>query len=208
MSTKYDRNFTNFQNVSVSGSGTSTPPQNVGMIEMKQGATQLASTISISNIPGGIAGSVNGTNEHPYFHVSNAGLSAGTGFIRLTNVGSSPYTTIRARTATYLDTDVALSLPAKSGLIGISGTFTVMVPALAADAISQTTVVISGIRAEDGFLANFMSGAYETAITTNRGVLHLAAARPTNTGVELIVTNPTTTATGYSTVIGAYTAFR
>ena len=175
---------------------------------MKQGATQAASTLSVAMIGGGTVGSGNSANEHPYFHVSNAGLSAGTGFIRLTNVGSSPYTTIRARTATYLDTDVALSLPAKSGLIGISGTFTVHVPALAADALSQTTVVISGIRSEDGFLANFMSGAYETAITTNRGYLTLLSARPTNTGVELIIANPSATATGYSTVIGGYTAFR
>ena len=178
------------------------------MIEMKQGATQAASTLSVAMIGGGTVGSGNSANEHPYFHVSNAGLSAGTGFIRLTNVGSSPYTTIRARTATYLDTDVAISLPAKSGLIGISGTFTVMVPALAGGALSQTAIVITGTRAEDGLVANFMSGAYETAITTNRGYLTLLSARPTNTGVELIIANPSATATGYSTVIGGYTAFR
>lgn len=207
MSNKYGRNFTNFQNIGLQGSSTSAP-SGVGMIEMSPGATQANSTISIAMIGSGTVGSENSANEHPYLHISNAGLSLGTGFIRLSAVGSSPYTTIRARTSTYLDTDVALSLPAKSGLIGISGTFTVHVPALAADAISQTTVVISGIRSEDGFLCNFVSGVYETAVTTNRGVLHMAAARPTNTGIELIITNPTTTATGWSSAIAAYTAFR
>lgn len=109
---------------------------------------------------------------------------------------------------TYQDSSYTWTLPAKSGLMGVSGTFTVDVPALAAASIQQTTVVISGIRAEDGFLVNAVSGAYETAVTTNRGVLSVLSGRPTNTGVELIIFNPSGTATGASTITCAYTAFR
>src|SRR3990167_10259739 len=131
MSTKYGRNFTNFQNVGLTGSPTSAPI-GVGMIEMAPGVTQANSTVSISMIGSGTVGSENSANEHPYFHISNAGLSVGTGFIRLTAVGSSPYTTIRSRVSTYLDSDVALTLPAKSGGIGITGTFTINLPAITA----------------------------------------------------------------------------
>lgn len=109
---------------------------------------------------------------------------------------------------TYQDSSYKWTLPAKSGLVGISGTFTVHVPALAANAISQTTVVISGIRVEDGFLCNAISGTYETSVTTNRGVLAVTGARPTNSGVEMIIANVTGTATVWSSVVCAYTAFR
>lgn len=207
MSTKYGGNFTNFQNLSVKGSGTASP-QNTGMIEMHQGLTQVASTASVSMIGSGTVGSVNSANEHPYFHVSNAGLSAGTGFIRLTNVGASPYTTIRARTGTYLDTDVALSFPAKSGLIGVSGTFTVNLPAISALSYTETAVVITGVRAEDGLVCSLMSGAYETAVSTNRGMIMLGSARPSNTGIDMVFLNFTDTATVVQSPIVGYTTFR
>lgn len=206
MSTKYGRNFTNFQNIGLQGSGT-TSPTGVGMIEMAPGATQAASTLSIAMIGSGTVASENSANEHPYFHISNAGLSLGTGFIRLSAVGSSPYTTIRARTSTYLDTDVALTLPAKSGGIPICGTFTLHLPAITAGNFASTNVVIAGIRAEDLFLCQFMTPS-ETAITSDRGRAFLSGALPTNTGVNLTFFNPTATATVYGAHTMAYVAFR
>ena len=85
MSTRYGKNFTNFQNVGLQGSSSSAPV-NQGILEMGAGVTQANSTISISLIGSGTVSSENSANEHPYFHISNAGLSVGTGFIRMTNV--------------------------------------------------------------------------------------------------------------------------
>lgn len=109
---------------------------------------------------------------------------------------------------TYQDSNYAWNLPAKSGLIGISGTFTVNLPAIVAAGVTTTFAVVSGLRAEDGFSASVMNNAYETAITTNRGVVILASARPSNTGIEMVFVNPTGTATGILSPIIAYTAFR
>ena len=109
---------------------------------------------------------------------------------------------------TYQDSSYQWYLPAKSGLVGVSGTFTVNLPALVADQITQTAVVVAGLRAEDGFACSIMSGAYETAISTNRGVAVLLSARPSNTGIDMIFINPTGTATGVQSPIIAYTAFR
>lgn len=205
MSTKYNRNFTNFQNLSVQGSGT-VSPSNVGMVEMAQGLTNEASTVSISMIGSGTNASENSANEHPYFHVSNAGLSIGTGFIRLTAVGSSPYTTIRARTSTYLDTDVALTLPAKSGGIGVTGTFSVDMPAITS--WSETAVTVTGIRREDALVVT-MQGLGQGTVTTGRTFPFIGAARPENGYVFLTFINPTATATlALTGIICSYTSFR
>ncbi|MFZ2151781.1 MAG: hypothetical protein WAV09_01590, partial [Minisyncoccia bacterium] len=50
----------------------------------------------------------------------------------------------------YQDNNYQWTLPAKSGLIGISGTFTVNLPAINAGSYTETAVVVSGLRAEDG----------------------------------------------------------
>lgn len=109
---------------------------------------------------------------------------------------------------TYQDSNYQWTLPAKSGPIGVSGTFTVNVPAVSAGALAQTTVVVAGLRAEDGFSASVMNNAYETSVTTNRGYLVLLSARPTNTGVEMVFANPSGTATGVLSPIISYTAVR
>ena len=154
--------------------------------------------------------SINGENFTNFQNVRVKGSGTNStptpGVIRL--VASSLLESTLSVNTTYQDSNYQWTLPAKTGLVGISGTFTVNVPALATNAVSQTTVVISGIRAEDGFVCNAMSGVYETSVTTNRGVLTVSAARPTNTGVELIIVNATGTATVYSDIVCAYTAFR
>lgn len=205
MSSKYGRNFTNFQNIGLTGSPTSAPA-NVGMLEMKPGLTQAASTISLSMIGGGTAGSENSANEHPYFHISAAGLSIGSGFIRLTNVGASPYGTIRLKSATYLDTDTAYQLPAKSGTIPIAGTFIVQLPAIVAASWAETNVVVTGIREEDGLIVS-LQDTFNT-VTTDRVMAFLAGASPRNGNVHLTFMNPSATATIYNELICGYCAVR
>lgn len=205
MSTKYGRNFTNFQNIGLQGSSTSAPVD-VGMIEMKPGATQAASTISLSMIGSGTVSSENSANEHPYFHISAAGLSVGTGFIRMTNVGSSPYGTIRLKASTYLDTDTAYQLPAKSGTFPIAGTFTVQLPAITGANWSETSVVVTGIRAEDALVVT-LQDTFNT-VTTDRVMAYLAGASPRNGGIHMTFMNPSATATIYNEMICAYCAMR
>lgn len=137
--------------------------------------------------------------------VGNAGATPGA--LRL--VATSALESTLSVNTTYQDSSYQWTLPAKSGVIGVSGTLAVHVGALAANAIASTAVVISGIRAEDGFVCNGISGFYETSVTTNRGVLTLISGRPTATGAELIFFNASAaTATVYSPVVIGYTYWR
>ena len=196
MSTKYGRNFTNFQNIGLQGSSTSAPIGS-GMIEMRPGLTQAASTISLSMIGSGTAGSENSANEHPYFHISNAGLSIGTGFIRLTNLGATPYGTIRASAA--FQEDQAWRLPALSGIIPVMGTFAVGLESIAASGVYSTNVVLSVAgnpvdRPDASYIFGF-SRLNGTA--TTRGVPIYIGNTPTNTGAELFfIANGTATTAG------------
>ena len=213
MATRYGRNFTSFQNISLQGS-PSADPVNVGMFELAPGATQEKSTISISMIGSGTDSSVNSANEHPYFHISNAGLSIGTGFIRLTAVGSSPYTTIRARASTYLDSDVALTLPAKSGVIPIAGTFAVQLKGPGASENSFSTIVtVAGVRLEDALIVqvnrgNAASSGYDL-IGANSGstAFILTSAKPGNGNITLMFYNALG-ATNYVDLQCSYIAMR
>lgn len=128
------------------------------------------------------------------------------GAIRVVATGALE-STISVNT-TYQDSNYSWTLPAKSGLVGVSGTFTVNLPAISAGSYTQTAVVVSGLRAEDGFVCSMMSNAYETAVSTNRGFIMLGQARPSATGIDMVFLNPTATATVVQSPIIAYTAFR
>lgn len=195
MSTKYGRNFTNFQNISVQGSSTSAPTD-VGMIEMKPGLTNAASTVSISMIAGSTAGSENGAVQHPYFHISNAGLSIGTGFIRLTALGSSPYGTIRASAA--FQEDAAWRLPALSGIIGVFGTMGVGLESIGANTTYTTTVLLAGtggIPVDRPDMTCIFGFSRMNGTATSRALPVYIGNTPGNSGVELVFANPSATAT-------------
>ena len=194
MSSKYGRNFTNFQNVGVTGSPTSEPI-NVGMIEMKPGLTNAASTVSISMISGSTAGSEAGAVQHPYFHISNAGLSIGTGFIRLTSLGSSPYGTIRASAA--FQEDQAWRLPALSGILGVFGTLSVGLESIVANSTLTTTIVLStaGAPVDRPDMTCIFGFSRLNGTTTARSQPIYIGNTPTNSGVELLFANPSATAT-------------
>lgn len=103
------------------------------------------------------------------------------------------------------DTYVA-NLPLKAGTFGITGTFTVNLGSIAANAIASTNVVVSGIRVDDGIVATIQNGT--TTALTNRGFAILNQARAANGGMELVFVNPTASATVYADVVVAYTAVR
>lgn len=123
-------------------------------------------------------------------------------------VASSSLESTLSVNTTYQDSNFAWTLPAKSGLIGVSGTFMVNLPAISAGSYTETAVVVSGLRAEDGLVCSMMNNAYETAVTTNRGFIILGQARPSATGIDMVFLNPTATATVVESPIIAYTAFR
>lgn len=149
---------------------------------------------------------IGGRNFTNFQNVRLNGTGGAAGALRLlaTNALES---TLSVNT-TYQDDNYQWTFPAKSGLLGISGTFTVNLPAISAGSYTQTAVVVSGLRAEDGFIASLMSNAYETAVSTNRGFVMLGQARPSATGIDMVFLNPTATATVVQSPIIAYTAFR
>lgn len=186
MSTKYDRNFTNFQNVSLGG--TNGP----AMIEAKGSVTNGPTTIAVEMISGSTVGSENGSVENPYLHVANAGLSVGTGYIRYVPFGGSTAGTLSVNT-NYNDTDRAWVFPSKSGTFPIAGTFAVDMPAVGAGAFSETAVTVSGIRVEDGIIAT-VQNTFQT-VTTSRGHATLTGANAQNGYIYLTFFNFGTTAT-------------
>ena len=160
MSSIGGQEFTNFRNLRVRGSGTST---------------------TTSGAPGPAA-------------------------IRL--VATNALESTLSVNTTYQDSNYQWTLPAKTGLIGVSGTFTVNLPAINAGSYAETAVVVSGLRAEDGLVCSMMNNSYETVVTTNRGFIMLGQARPSATGIDMVFLNPTATATVVESPIIAYTAFR
>ena len=196
MSTKYGRNFTNFQNIGIQGSSTSAPI-GVGMIEMTPGLTNAASTISLSMISGSTAGSENGTVEHPYFHISNAGLSIGTGFIRISALGAAPYGTIRASAA--FQEDQAWRLPAFSGIFGAMGTMAVGLESIGANTHYSTTVVMASPATDRPDMTCVFGFSRLNGTATTRGIPVYIGNTPGNSGVELFFINPSATATAAGT---------
>lgn len=102
--------------------------------------------------------------------------------------------------------DRAYTFPNKSGTFGVSGTFTVNLPAVTASTTSNTNVVVTGIRTEDGVIASMQN--MTTTGMSERGFVFLGAATPANGGLNLTFVNPTLTATVYKDIIIAYTAVR
>lgn len=96
--------------------------------------------------------------------------------------------------------------PAKSGVFPIAGTIAVHLPAITGGNWSGTSVVISGIRAEDVLVASIQD-PFNT-VTTERVQAFLAGATPANGGAYLTFMNPNATATIYNELIVAYAAAR
>lgn len=99
-------------------------------------------------------------------------------------------------------------LPAKSGSLPISGTFTIQLPAASAVYFS-TAVTVSGIRVEDGITVTLSerTGATGYVFGTQGTAYVLERAQAANGSINLFFRNPGN-ATGYIELVGAYTAVR
>lgn len=103
----------------------------------------------------------------------------------------------------YLDQDVAWTLPAKSGGVPICGTFSVDLQGVQATTFTYSTAVtVSGIRVEDAITVTLNS-----AVQNSARILVSAVPSAANT-ITLYFINIGCAAAGLYTVTGAYTAYR
>lgn len=99
-------------------------------------------------------------------------------------------------------------LPARSGGFGVTGTFLVQLPSIAAFSYGETMVTVSGMRREDALVCAIRD-IMETAVTlTTKAYPILSGTRPENGFINLTFVNPSTTATSYGAMVLGYTTFR
>ena len=102
-----------------------------------------------------------------------------------------------------LDAARAWKLPDKSGIISLSGTFAVNLPAVAG--FGETAVTVSGIRREDILSVSIRDmGA---TVTTGRGFPLILGARPEN-GYIYMTFGTTGTSSLYADLVCSYTVAR
>lgn len=101
-------------------------------------------------------------------------------------------------------------MPSASGNIGVSGTFTVNLPIVAATATYSTNCTVSGVRAEDAMVCSVQNIFYTNTLSNfaNNSQPLLAGCKCGNGGVNLTFINPSTTATIYEDLVLAYTIVR
>lgn len=104
----------------------------------------------------------------------------------------------------------AYTFPNKSGTFGVSGTFTVNLPAVTAFSVYSTNVTVAGIRTEDALVCAIQNtgATINTTSWAARGFALLGGCQAGNGGVHLTFVNPADTATIYADLIMAYTAVR
>ena len=103
-----------------------------------------------------------GKNITTFQNINLRGLdSSNPGMIKVEGGGFHGTATVNT---SYLDQDVAWTLPAKSGGIPLAGTFQISIPsgAVATLGVYSTAVTVSGIRVEDLVMCQF-TGAFATA---------------------------------------------
>ena len=94
-------------------------------------------------------------------------------------------------------------LPDKSGKLGVTGTFTVNLPIVAATSTYSTNVTVSGVRTEDAMVCSVQNIYYTNALSNfaNNSLPLLAGCKCGNGGVNLTFINPSTTATIYEDLV-------
>lgn len=109
-----------------------------------------------------------------------------------------------------VDADRQWFFPDKSGTFGITGTFTVNLPAITKLETYGTNVTVSGVRAEDAMVCTIQNGFTTTTANdhANNGVASLIGCQCGDGGVNLTFNNPTDTATIYEDLVLAYTIVR
>ena len=108
------------------------------------------------------------------------------------------------------DASRAWRLPDKSGNIGVTGTFTVNLPIVAATSTYGTNVTVLGVRAEDAMVCSVQNIFYTNTLSgfANNSLPLLAGCKCGNGGVNLTFINPSTTGTIYEDLVLAYTIVR
>lgn len=102
----------------------------------------------------------------------------------------------------------AWGFPDKSGTFGISGSFTVNLPAISANGYLSTTVTgLTNVRAEDALIIVPQTGS-GVAVASARGAVVITEVQPQNGGAILLFWNITGTATIPQTNAYAFTAVR
>lgn len=202
MSVRSGRNFTTLQNLQLVGSEAGD--SGVGMLELKQGLTNTASTVSVQMYGGGATGVVAVSRQDPYFHISNAGLSIGTGFIQI--IQGDAKGTLRLSAA--VEDDRAYTLPAKSGRIALIGSFLIAHAAISANSYESTIVTVTGIRTDDTVGVSVSKAGVGSAFISARGfAIPIDVVSATNR-LEILFWNPTGTATTAHSSTYVYTVTR
>lgn len=197
MATIGKKNYTSFQNVNLKGTGPGVPK--VPTVRFDVGAkSQDKDTTMALTLRGG-------SQEFPYVDIGNAGLRIGTGFIEFGHLGSATLGGTIA-ISTIADALYAWKLPAMSGAIPVCGTFTVQMPAIGAGAFSETSVAVTGLRADAAFVCT-LQDTFNT-VTTDRGFAALVGAAPANGYTHLTFFNFGTTATIPNSLSCAYSMQR
>ena len=109
-----------------------------------------------------------------------------------------------------MDAARSWSFPDKTGTFGITGTFTVNLPAVTAGQSYGTNVTVTGVRVEDAMVCTVQKTFATTTLNdwANNGGVILAGCQTGNGGVNLTFINPTASASIYSDLILAYTIVR
>ena len=206
MATKDGQNFTSFQNVRLKGSGVSSGGvRSPGHFLMGSGRSQFSdTTISVQPISGSTVGSENGSVEAQYFHIEDAGLSLGTGHIRIAAGDNSTTVSIGATQ----DSDYALTLPSMSGTIPVMGTFEVAHAAVGSLNYESTIVNVAGIRVDDAVIITPQLTGVGSVFISARGKLLVGDVVASNGQLEILFVNVFTTTTRASSSIYAYSVIR
>lgn len=160
--------------------------------------------------------SINGSNFTNFQNIRVRGSgTSGTGgapgvpgAIRFANAAAGGFeSTFSVSTSQEANSDARLDAR-PTVRVGTTGTFFVQLGVIAASGYLETMVTVSGLRREDAFLCNIRDMGGTAVTVTTRTYPILMGARPENGYAYLSFVNPTTTATVFSDLVMAYTAFR
>ncbi|MCK9370416.1 hypothetical protein M0R04_10950 [Candidatus Dojkabacteria bacterium] len=114
--------------------------------------------------------------------------SGGPGSVRFQS--GSAYEQTLVANADYTDADKTVTLPAKTGTVGVTGTFSVSLPSALGNAnLYSTAVTVTGIRAEDGLVVSPIgeTGTYTYGTQGTRYIV--VGAKPSNGSIVLTFQN-------------------
>lgn len=146
-----------------------------------------------------------GSNFTNFQNVNLRGTAGNPGVVR--SETASGFATTVSFSTTTADANYAVTLPNKTGGIGITGTFFCQL-GVVAGGYAETMVTITGLRREDAFFAAVRDLGGTTVTASTRTYPILIGARPENGYAYLTFYNPTGTSTVFTDLVLGYTAYR